>query len=169
MNTTYFFERRFTMRTIAYFIGFVVITALTATPALAQDKPADNMQIVREKIRADKKLVVAEAMGMTELEGKAFWPVYEAYQRDLAKLNDRTIKLIKDYAETYGAMSDEAARKLIDEYMAIETERLKLRQSYLPRFRQVLPEQKVLRYYQVENKIKAVVDYELAAGIPLAR
>ncbi|GAG05637.1 unnamed protein product, partial [marine sediment metagenome] len=57
----------------------------------------------------------------------------------------------------------------IEEYMAIETERLKLRQSYLPRFRQVLPEQKVLRYYQLENKIKAVVDYELAAGIPLAR
>jgi len=157
------------MKNIVYLVAFMVITVLAAAPALAQDKPADNMQIVREKIRADKKLVVAETMGMTESEGKAFWPVYEAYQRDLAKLNDRTIKLIKDYAEKYGAMSDEAARKLIDEYMAIETERLKLRQSYLPRFRQVLPEQKVLRYYQVENKIKAVVDYELAAGIPLAR
>jgi polyhydroxyalkanoate synthesis regulator phasin len=127
------------------------------------------MQIVREKIRADKKLVVAEAMGMTEPEAKAFWPVYEAYQRDLAKINDRTIKLIDDYAENYGTMSDQAAKKLMDEYMAIETERLNIRQSYLPRFRQVLSEMKVLRYYQLENKIQAVVNYELAASIPLVR
>jgi hypothetical protein len=147
----------------------MVITGLVAVPALAQDKPADNMQIVREKIRADKKLVVAEAMGMTEPEAKAFWPVYEAYQRDLAKINDRTIKLIDDYAENYGTMSDQAAKKLMDEYMAIETERLNIRQSYLPRFRQVLSEMKVLRYYQLENKIQAVVNYELAASIPLVR
>ncbi len=157
------------MRTVPYLFAFVVILALVATPALAQDKPADNMQIVREKIQADKKLVVAETMEMTESEAKAFWPVYEEYQRDLAKINDRTIKLIDDYAENYGAMSDQAAKKLMEEYMAIETERLKIRQSYLPRFRQVLPEMKVVRYYQLENKIQAVVNYELAASIPLVR
>ena len=157
------------MRTILYLVVFLVITVLAAAPALAQDKPADNMQVVREKIRADKKLVVAETMGMTESEAKAFWPVYEAYQKDLAELNDRTIKLIDDYADNYGAMSNEAAKKLMDEYMAIEAERLKIRQSYLPRFRQVLPEMKVLRYYQLENKIQAVVNYELAASIPLVR
>jgi hypothetical protein len=147
----------------------MVIAALGTAPALAQDKPADNMQIVREKIRADKKLVVAETIEMTESEAKAFWPVYEAYQRDLAKINDRTIRLIDDYAENYGAMSDQAAKKLMDEFMAIEMEHLKMRQSYLPRFRQVLPEMKVLRYYQLENKIEAVVNYELAASIPLVR
>ena len=157
------------MKTILYLLAFMVITVLGAAPALAQDKPADNMQVVREKIRADKKLVVAETMGMTESEAKAFWPVYEAYQKDLVELNDRTIKLIDDYADNYGAMSDQAAKKLTDEYMAIETERLKIRQSYLPRFRQVLPEMKVLRYYQLENKIQAVVNYELAASIPLVR
>ena len=157
------------MKNIVYLVAFMVISALAAAPALAQDKPADNMQIVREKIRADKKLVVAETMGMTESEAKAFWPVYEAYQEDLAKLNDRTIKLIDDYAEKYGTMSNETAKKLMDEYMAIETERLKIRQSYLPRFRQVLSEMKVLRYYQLENKIQAVVNYELAASIPLVR
>ena len=157
------------MRTILYLVAFLVITVLAAAPAFAQDKPADNMEVVREKIRADKKLVVAETMGMTESEAKAFWPVYEAYQKDLAELNDRTIKLIDDYADNYGAMSNEAAKKLMDVFMAIEAERLKIRQSYLPRFRQVLPEVKVLRYYQLENKIEAVVNYELAASIPLVR
>ena len=84
------------MRTILYLVAFMVITVLGAAPALAQDKPADNMQIVREKIRADKKLVVAETMGMSESEAKGFWPVYEAYHKDLGNINDRTIKLIDD-------------------------------------------------------------------------
>ena len=155
------------MKTVLYLVVFMVTTGLGAVPALAQDKPADNMQIVREKARADKKLVIAETMGMTETEAKVFWPVYDAYQKDLVKLNDRTLKLINDYADNYFTMSDQAAKKLMDEYMAIETERLKIRQSYLPKFRQVLPEMKVLRYYQLENKIQAVVDYEVAAIIPL--
>ena len=157
------------MRTILYLVALMVITGLAAESALAQDNPADNMQVVREKIRADKKLVVAETMGMTESEAKAFWMVYEAYQKDLAKINDRTIKLIDEYAANYGAMSAQAAKKLMDEFMAIEAEHLRIRQSYLPRFRQVLPEMKVLRYYQLENKIEAVVSYELAANIPLVR
>jgi hypothetical protein len=43
---------------------------------IGQDKPADNMQIVLEKVRADKKLLVSENMQLTEAEAKAFWPVY---------------------------------------------------------------------------------------------
>ena len=155
------------MRTILYLFVFMVIAGLGSVPALARDKPADSMQVLREKARANKKLVIAETMGMTESEAKVFWPVYEAYQKDLVKLNDRILKLINDYANNYFTMSDQAAKKLMDEYMAIETERLKIRQSYLPRLRQVLPEMKVLRYYQLENKIQAIVDYEVAAIIPL--
>jgi hypothetical protein len=137
--------------------------------ALAQEKPADNMQIVREKIRADKKLFIAQNMQLTESEAKAFWPVYDTYQNDLAKLNDRTIKLIQDYAKNYKTMTDETAQKLLDEYMAIEGDRLKLRESYRPQFMKVLPAKRVARFYQLENKIHAVVSYDLARQIPLIK
>jgi hypothetical protein len=137
--------------------------------ASAQDKPADNMQIVREKIRADKKLFVAENMQLTEAEAKAFWPVYEQYQDELFLLRARTLKLINDYAEAYEKMTNDTAKNLLDEYMTIETLGLKLRQAYLPKFRNVLPEVKVVRYYQIENKIHAVLTYELGANIPLMK
>jgi hypothetical protein len=146
-----------------------VVVCLLAVPALAQDKAADNMQILRDKLRADKKLVVAEALPMTEAEAKAFWPVYEAYQKDLASLNDRTIQVIKDYAATYETMSSEAATKLINTYVGVEGQRVKLMESYLPKFRKVLPAKSVARYYQIENKIRAVVNYELAQAIPLVK
>ena len=144
-----------------------VILALTAIPAISQDKPTDTMQIVREKARADKKLFVAVNLQLTDSEAEAFWPIYDSYQKELDNLTDRFIKLIEDYARNYETMSDEVARKLLDEYLAIEGEHQRLRQSYLPKFREALPDKKVVRYYQLENKIDAVVDYELAANIPL--
>ncbi len=138
-------------------------------PAISQEKPSDNMQIVREKIRADKKLLVAENMQLTEAEAKAFWPVYDQYQDELFLLRARTAKLIKDFADAYEKMSNETAKKLMDEFITIENLGPKLRQAYLPKFRKVLPEVKVVRYYQIENKIQAALYYELAANIPLMK
>ena len=141
--------------------------AATSTPA-ASDKPADNMEILRDKLKADKKLVVAEAMELTEAEGKTFWPVYDAYQKDLVAIQDRALAVIKDYASNYGAMTDPIAKKLLDSSIAIDKDRWTLAQQYLPKFRKAVSELKVARYYQIENKIRAVVNYELASAIPLA-
>jgi len=144
-----------------------VITAVGVSLAPAQEKPADNMQILREKVLADKKLLVADNMQLTEGEAKAFWPVYDRYQNELFLLRARSAKLIRDYADAYKKMDDTTARKLLDEYMTIEALGLKLRQAYIPQFRKVLPQVKVVRYYQIENKIQAVLIYELARNIPL--
>jgi hypothetical protein len=148
--------------------GLVMVMASVLTVA-AQEKPADNMQIVLEKVRADKKLLVSENMQLTEAEAKAFWPVYDQYQDELFLLRTRTVKLINDFAEAYEKMSNETAKKLMDEFMTIEGLGPKLRQAYLPKFRKVVPEVKVVRYYQIENKIQAALFYELAANIPLMK
>jgi flagellar biosynthesis/type III secretory pathway protein FliH len=150
-------------------IALAVALAVVVVPAVAQDQRADTMQMVRDKIRADKKLLIAENLPLTESEAKGFWPVYESYQKEMSTLNDRMIKLIKDYATNYQTMSDQTAKRLMDEYLAIEAARLKLRQAYLPRFRKVLREKQVARYYQLENKVQAAVSYELAAEIPLVK
>ena len=147
----------------------LVMGMVCAITVAAQDKSADNMQIVLEKIRADKKLFVAENMQLTEAEAKGFWPVYEQYQDELFLLRSRTAKLIKDYAEGYEKMTNDNAKKLLDELMIIEGLGPKLRQAYLPKFRKTLPEVKVVRYYQIENKIYAVLLYELARNIPLVK
>ena len=149
-------------------VGLVVVMAWVF-PAVAQDKPADNMEIVLEKVRADKKLFIAENMQLTEAEAKGFWPVYERYQDELFLLRARVEKLIKDYAEAYEKMTNDTARDLLDENMTLETLSLKLRQAYLPKFREVLTEVKVVRYYQIEDKINAVLIYELARNIPLMK
>jgi Spy/CpxP family protein refolding chaperone len=146
-----------------------VMTILVVSPAVSQDKPADNMQILRDKVRADKKLLVAANMELTESEAKGFWPVYEKYQKDLSAINQRIINLIESYAEAYraGNITDEKARNLTSELVAIEQSEGGLQASYVPKLSKVLPPKKVARYLQIENKIRAAVKYGLAAEIPL--
>jgi hypothetical protein len=157
----------------------LVLAATLAAPAIAQDKGAGkaapaqkgsmNMEILRDKIKADKKLIVAANMQLTEAEAKAFWPVYDAYQKDLQQINERLAKTINAYAEAWnkGPVSNETAKKLMAEALAIEDAELKLKQSYVPKLEKALPEMKVARYIQIENKIRALVKYELADKIPL--
>lgn len=147
----------------------LVFATLLALPAAAQT--SSDMQILANKIKADKKLVVAANMQLTEEEGKAFWPVYDAYQADLQKINQRMGAGIKRYADAYnkGAVPDETARKLINEMISIEDAEVKLKRAYVPKLEKAIPGVKVARYMQIESKIRAVVRYELATQIPLVQ
>lgn len=148
------------MMTIATFLA-----CLASSVAVAQD----TMDVLREKVRADKKLVVATALDLTEAESKAFWPVYNAYQSDMIQHYDRVFRLIGAFAQTYATMTDEAAAKLLDEYLALQTNHVSLLRAYAPRFRRVLSARKVAQLYQIENKVRALVDYEFAREIPLIK
>ena len=155
----------------ALYAAIAATTLLVGSAALAQDQAADNMEIVREKVRADKKLLVAGNMELTESEAAAFWPVYEAYQKEIGELNQRTLKAIETYADVYnqGTVPDDVAKKLLDEALAIDAAEVDLRKSYVPKFSKVLPAAKVARYYQIESKIRAAIKYEIASGIPLVK
>lgn len=156
------------MRSAVVVIGSL-LACLMGGAVVAQDKPANTMDTFREKARADKKLVVASVLELTDNEAKAFWPVYNAYQSDMVAHYDRLIKLIGAYAKAYSAMTDETATKLVTEYLALERNHAALLSSYLPRFQKVLPARKVARLYQVENKIRALVNYDLASEIPFLK
>jgi Spy/CpxP family protein refolding chaperone len=147
----------------------LAMAAALAAPAMAQTTATTNMDILRQKIKADKKLVVAENLKLTEAEGTAFWPVYDAYQKDLQQINQRLAAAIKAYAEAYnkGPVTNETAKKLLDEAVAIDDAEAKLKSATVPKVMAVLPATKAARYVQIENKIRAALRYELAAGIPL--
>ena len=148
------------------------MAALLLSPlALAQDQSADNRAILLEKVRADKKLLVAANMNLTEQEAAAFWPVYESYQKEWDGMNGQIKDTIKRYADAYnaGTVSDETAKSLLDEVLATEAAELALKKSYLPKFGKVLPAAKVARYYQIENKIRSAIKADLAGGIPLVQ
>jgi len=149
------------------------VTCLMAGVVSAQDKagdkPADTMDLLRDKVRADKKLLVASALELTENEAKGFWPVYAAYQSDMIVQYDKTAKLLGDYAAVYKTMTDEAATRLLSDFLKLETDHAKLLTAYQPRFQKVLPPRKVARFYQLENKLRAALNYQLAQDVPFVK
>ncbi len=155
-------------------LGVLMALMLMGLPSMslaAQDKPADNMQILRDKIKADKKLVVATNMELTESEAKNFWPIYDEYQKELQKINRRIANVLESYAADFRnkSLTDDKAKKLIDEATASEQEEVNLKSSFAPKLSKALPNIKVARYLQIENKIRAVVKYDLAQGVPLVK
>jgi hypothetical protein len=139
--------------------------------ANAQESTQMTMEILKDKIKADKKLLVATNMNLTDAEAKSFWPLYDGYQKELEQINQRLITTIKSYADAYnagkGEISNDTAKKLLADALAVEESEVKLRQSYSTKLGKVLPATKVARYLQIENKIRAIVKFELASQIPL--
>lgn len=156
----------------ALLIG-AVLTCLAHGVTWAQDKPADKpadqMDLLREKARADKRLLVSDALALTEDEAKAFWPVYNAYQSDMVAHYDKMLAMIDRFAKSYESMSDATATTLLNDYLVLEANHVAILKSYVPRFEKVLPAKKVARLYQVENKLRALVNFELAKQIPLVK
>lgn len=128
-----------------------------------------KMEILRQKLKSDKKYIVSENMDLTDTEAKGFWPLYESYQKDLQKINQR----IKDMASTYiaadarGPISDQLSKKLVSDSLEIERAELDAKKAILAKMAKVLPSYKVAKYAQMENKMRALVKYELAVNIPL--
>jgi hypothetical protein len=149
---------------LAALVGFAV-------PAFPQEKPANNMEIVHEKLKADKKLIVAKYMELTESEAKRFWPVYEDYQNDLQKINERLLNMLQSYAADYRnqSLTDEKAKQLLDEWIAIDNDDAKRRASYVPKVLKALPAKKAARYLQIENEYRILIKYDLAVTVPLVQ
>jgi len=144
---------------------------LFAVPVFAQEATSNsaNAEILMQKIKADKKLLVASNMDLTDAEAKNFWPVYDAYQKDLGELNQRLMKTIKEYADAFnkGPIPDDTAKKLMNEVLSIEEGELKAKRAVAEKVGKVLPAAKTARYTQIETKIRAILKAELAANIPL--
>jgi hypothetical protein len=136
-----------------------------------QEPTSSDMEILKEKVRADKKLLVASNMKLTDQEGKAFWPVYDSYQKDLQAINERLLKTIHEYADAFnkGSVPDDTAKKLMNDYIKIEEDEAALKRAYVPKLETAVSPAKAARYLQIETKIRSAFKYDLAKEIPLVQ
>ena len=144
--------------------------------AWAEDKAADvtDMQALRDAVRSDKKALVASTLNLTPAEAKKFWPVYDAYQRDVDLANRRRNLAVQALIGLDKAPSDLYARNLANELIAADEAEIKARRSLHNRLMRGVPTRilspnRAARYLQLESKIRAVQAYDIAANIPLIR
>ena len=151
-------------------ILFVVIS-LIAPVAVAEDKIADvtDMQALRAAVKSDKKAFVASTMKLTGAEAKKFWPIYDAYQRSVDVGNQRRALAIEAVIAKDESLSNLYARNLANELIANDEAEIKARRTLHNRIMRALPPNKAARYLQLESKIRAVQDYDIASTIPLVK
>ena len=150
---------------------------IAAQPVWAEGNVADvtDMQALRQAVRADKKAFVAATLKLTDAEAKRFWPIYDAYQRDLDVVNRRRVLALTTLAGRDRPMSDIYARNLAAELLASDEAEIKLRRTLQNRLmsrtpgRVVMPPTKAARYLQLESKIRAYEDYDIAVNFPLVK
>lgn len=121
----------------------------------------------RTIIQSERKLLISQGLTLTAEEGNAFWPVYDRYMLDMKSAGDLRVKVITDYAASYGNLTDDTARQLISDMLDYQEKVIKVRKGYLRKFRKAIPETKLARFYQIENKLDAITNFVLADQIPL--
>jgi len=141
----------------------VAYAADTGAADVAQAQPG----VLLDTIRANRKALVAVNLDLSPEEADKFWPLYDRYQKEISAIGDRVVAIVDDYTASFRDLSNDKAQKLMEDYLAAEAERLQVRRAYLGEFTKILPGRTVARFYQIENKMDAVLRYELAATIPV--
>lgn len=158
---------------------FICIAGLAAGPAIkkifaqtatnSQSGIDQNIQLLRQDIRSKKKQLVAANLNLTETEATKFWPAYDQYTADLAKIHDERVAVIKEYADNWGKMSDDQALSLTNRALAIEKNVADLRIRYVPIFSKVIPGTKVATFFQIDRRIQGLIDIQLSSQLPLVQ
>ena len=159
------------MRILHVFV--IALTLLLPTAVcLAQEKEPlvtleNEFEAARKIMIQERTLVIAGELVLTPDESKAFWPVYNEYREELHQIGDDKVRLITDFSDHYQDMSDEFADRILQENLDVQTRALEVQRKFIRRFKKVLPTIKVAKLYQVESKLDAVMDYQLASQIPM--
>jgi len=145
-------------------IGLVLVAFSTAAAQVRSDIAAE-----RAELQSNRQAIVAENLPLTEGEAKAFWPAYREYRGEMQKLGDRLVELFLDYAKNSESLSDSQATAMLDSYLAVQKDEAKIKSDWVPKFRKILPPKVVTRFYQIDNKLDAILRFDAVDRIPLVR
>ena len=128
-----------------------------------------DVALLRQDIRSKKKQLIAAHLNLTDVEATKFWPVYDQYVAELSKLGDQKYALIKEYAQDFGTLTNEQALSLLNRSLALDEQITQLRVKYVPIVNKVLPGTKTATFFQMDRRITALLDLQLAQEIPLVQ
>ncbi len=151
-------------------VGLVAVVPVillgSAAPSHAQSA-ADEIELVRSIVQTGRKVVVAKNMQLTDAESEAFWPVYNEFETAVRAVNDKRVKILSELARDFDTLSDEQAVDLLQQSFKFQQERVKVRKSFIRKFKKVLSGKRLTRFYQIDGKVDTMIDFDIARTVPL--
>jgi hypothetical protein len=155
------------------------VLVLSAAASLAAQAPAEPKQdttlnlsayaeLLRSDVRGSKVAIITEVMGFTDVEDRAFWPIYRDYDREMSELADERVTMIRDYAANFSTLTDERAATLAAKALDLETRRNAAKAKCYERVKDALSPRTALRFLHVEHQLQLLIDLQIAAALPVA-
>jgi hypothetical protein len=150
------------MKKFTLIVSYIFICTLTFAQSVD-----DYIEVAREVLKTEKKAAIAEAMNLTETDSGQFWELYNEFNFELGKVQNMRIEAIKDFAGNYENLTDEKADEIWLKVLSYQQQLLKLKKTYYKKFKKIISAGQAAKYFQIENKIEALINANLAAEIPL--
>ena len=150
--------------------GALVIAFILCVPnAWGQFEDDRAVQLTRSAIQAERQAILAANLELDEEQAAVFWPLYQEYRSALESAISTRVKLLNEYFASYETLSDKEAMALLDKHIAFENEVLEVHSRYAKKMGKALPGKTVAKFFQIENKMNIIVEYEMAGEIPLIK
>ena len=146
---------------------FVAAALVCLAAAAAAQTVKDTLEVSRQAIESQRRILVAGAVPLSDAEADAFWPLFDAYEKERRPFDERANKLIADFLAGAASLTDAQAKAMVEEALKVDEERLRLRRAYLGRMAKAVPPRKLARFYQIDNKLDAAVRADVTKQIPL--
>jgi hypothetical protein len=144
-------------------------SAQQPTNASAQSSVDQDIDLMRKDVRSQKKQIIAANLQLTDAEAEKFWPLYDQYTAELVKINDAKYAAIKDYATNYDTLTDDKAVSLTRQILGVDQSVAQLREKYVPIIGNVISGKKTALFFQLDRRLVALIDLQLAAAIPMVQ
>ncbi|MGA8205120.1 MAG: hypothetical protein WB812_11415 [Woeseiaceae bacterium] len=157
------------VRVLLVAVGACAFTVAPAQDSAVQAQEDQLLADARTLLQEGRKDIVGFELHLSDEEAAAFWPVYDDYRKSVLENRNRYADLIVEYVRRHraGDISEAYAAQLIDDVLDVKADLVKRQKKFVKRFRKVLPVRKVARFYQLEQKLDAEIDAQLAVVVPL--
>jgi hypothetical protein len=152
----------------------VVLLALAFSLGLtsntwAQFEDSEAIRLTRSAVQAERQAIIAANLQLNETERAVFWPLYQEYRDALDAAINTRVELLNQFFASYETLTDKEAVALLQQHLAWKQEVLEIRTKHAKKMSKALSGRTVAKFFQIENKMDIIVEYEMAGEIPLIK
>lgn len=152
-----------------FLIAFCMVAIFFVTPGITRaETDLEVLESFRAQLRDNRQEFVSENLILSEEESERFWPLYREYENARIVLEDRRLSLLMDFSDKFDSLTDKQSTQMLTSYLEFEDDLLSLQRKYAKKFRKEISEKQTLRYFQIENQIDSIINFELSQLMPLA-
>ena len=148
-------------------VTFAMLAFCPLGRAQDQEPTIDStIAVVRANMQADRTTLITTGMNFNDKDGAAFWPIYQQYEYERARLDDRRVAVIKEYTQKYPHLTDAEAKGMAEKMFEFDARLAEVKKKYYKKFNKSLSALTVTKFFQLERRIDLLMDMQVESSLP---